>query len=104
MNSKPLLAAEKKLLVIGLCWLLLLNKAVYFLDASSRTRRTNVRSQQKIALAVVSSFIHNKPNTMCNLKYNSGIAAALRKSSITISDIAQWHTSIDHKNAGSIAK
>ncbi|GFV59955.1 ATP-dependent DNA helicase [Trichonephila clavipes] len=29
MNSEPLLTAEQKLFVIGLCWLLLLNKAVF---------------------------------------------------------------------------
>ncbi|GFV79732.1 uncharacterized protein TNCV_1725571 [Trichonephila clavipes] len=30
MNSEPLLTAEQKLFMIGLCWLLLLNKAVFF--------------------------------------------------------------------------
>lgn len=66
-----------------------------------------IRSQQKIALAVASSGIaatlldggrtahstfklpldiHHKPDAMCNIKKNSGIAAVLRKSSIIIWD------------------
>lgn len=95
---------------------MLLNKAVFFfLDAPGGTGKTflislilaKIRSQQKIALAVASSGIaatlldggrtahstfklplnvHNKPDAMCNIKKNSGIAAVLRKSSIIIWD------------------
>jgi hypothetical protein len=85
------------------------------LDAPGGTGKTflislilaKIRSQQKIALAVASSGIaatlldggrtahspfklpldvHNKPDAMCNIKKNSGIAAVLRKSSIIIWD------------------
>ncbi|CAB3241119.1 unnamed protein product [Arctia plantaginis] len=107
---------NKKIFMIGLCWLLLLNKAFFFfLDAPGGTGKTflislilaKIRSQQKIALAVASSGIaatlldggrtahstfklpldvHNKPDAMCNIKKNSGIAAVLRKSSIIIWD------------------
>lgn len=87
----------------------------FFLDAPGGTGKTflislilaKIRSQQKIALAVASSGIaatlldggrtahstfklpldvHNKPDAMCNIKKNSGIAAVLRKSSIIIWD------------------
>ncbi|GFW18532.1 ATP-dependent DNA helicase [Trichonephila clavipes] len=89
MNSEPLLTAEQKLFMIGLCWLLLLNKAGFFLDAPGGTGiaatlldggRT-AHSTFKLPLDV-----HNKPDAMCNIKKNSGIAAVLRKSSIIIWD------------------
>ncbi|GFV33863.1 helitron_like_N domain-containing protein [Trichonephila clavipes] len=64
MNSEPLLTAEQKIFMIGLCWLLLLNKAFFsWMHPVEPVRHlislilAKIRSQQKIALAVASSGI-----------------------------------------------
>ncbi|XP_039483119.1 uncharacterized protein LOC120446291 isoform X2 [Drosophila santomea] len=116
MNSEPLLTAEQKIIHDRIMLAVAAEQdGFFFLDAPGGTGKTflislilaKIRSQQKIALAVASSGIaatlldggrtahstfklpldvHNKPDAMCNIKKNSGIAAVLRKSSIIIWD------------------
>ncbi|XP_057664480.1 uncharacterized protein LOC130898900 [Diorhabda carinulata] len=116
MNSEPLLTAEQKIIYDRIMLAVAAEQGgFFFLDAPGGTGKTflislilaKIRSQQKIALAVASSGIaatlldggrtahstfklpldvHNKPDAMCNIKKNSGIAAVLRKSSIIIWD------------------
>ncbi|CAB3250348.1 unnamed protein product [Arctia plantaginis] len=116
MNSEPLLTGEQKNIYDRIMLAVAAEQGgFFFLDAPGGTGKTflislilaKIRSQQKIALAVASSGIaatlldggrtahstfklpldvHNKPDAMCNIKKNSGIAAVLRKSSIIIWD------------------
>ncbi|XP_037902457.1 uncharacterized protein LOC119646155 [Hermetia illucens] len=116
MNSEPLLTAEQKIIYDRIMLAVAAEQGgFFFLDAPGGTGKTflislilaKIRSQQKIALAVASSGIaatlldggrtahstfklpldvHNKPDAMCKIKKNSGIAAVLRKSSIIIWD------------------
>ncbi|XP_046492949.1 uncharacterized protein [Neodiprion pinetum] len=116
MNSEPLLTAEQKIIYDRIMLAVAAEQGgFFFLDAPGGTGKTflislilaKIRSQQKIALAVASSGIaailldggrtahstfklpldvHNKPDAMCNIKKNSGIAAVLRKSSMIIWD------------------
>ncbi|CAB3244804.1 unnamed protein product [Arctia plantaginis] len=116
MNSEPLLTAEQKIIYDRIMLAVAAEQGgFFFLDAPGGTGKTflislilaKIRSQQKIALAVASSGIaatlldggrtahstfklpldvHNKPDAICNIKKNSGIAAVLRKSSIIIWD------------------
>ncbi|CAI6376445.1 unnamed protein product [Macrosiphum euphorbiae] len=116
MNSESLLTAEQKIIYDRIMLAVAAEQGgFFFLDAPGGTGKTflislilaKIRSQQKIALAVASSGIaatlldggrtahstfklpldvYNKPDAMCNIKKNSGIAAVLRKSSIIIWD------------------
>ncbi|XP_029172028.1 uncharacterized protein LOC114941268 [Nylanderia fulva] len=116
VNSEPLLTAEQKIIYDRIMLGVAAEQGgFFFLDAPGGTGKTflislilaKIRSQQKIALAVASSGIaatlldggrtahstfklpldiHNKPNALCNIKKNSGIAAVLRKSSLIIWD------------------
>ncbi|XP_063993665.1 uncharacterized protein LOC135171207 [Diachasmimorpha longicaudata] len=116
VNSEPLRTPEQKNINDRIILAVAAEQGGFvFLDAPGGTGRAflislilaKIRSQQKIALAVASSGIaatlldggrtaystfklpldiHNKPNAICSIKKNSGIAAVLRKSSIIIWD------------------
>ncbi|XP_044592014.1 ATP-dependent DNA helicase RRM3-like [Cotesia glomerata] len=115
-NSEPLLTAEQKIIYDRIMLAVAAEQGgIFFLDAPGGTGKTflislilaKIRSQQKIALVVASSGIaatlldggrtahslfevpldiHHKPDAMCYIKKNSGIAAVLRNSSIIIWD------------------
>ncbi|XP_044591941.1 ATP-dependent DNA helicase PIF1-like [Cotesia glomerata] len=115
-NSEPLLTAEQKIISDRIMLAVAAEQGgIFFLDAPGGTGKTflislilaKIRSQQKITLVVASSGIaatlldggrtahslfkvpldiHHKPDAMCYIKKNNGIAAVLRNSSITIWD------------------
>ncbi|GFY19856.1 ATP-dependent DNA helicase [Trichonephila clavipes] len=89
MNSEPLLTAEQKIIYDRIMLAVAAEQGGFFLGCTRWNRHCGyftgwwANSTFNIQAAI---DVHNKPDAMCNIKKNSGIAAVLRKSSIIIWD------------------